>query len=669
MFKNSIFIFLSFIFTIFSETIWVDCNSQKIEQTGSKEYPFKKISDAIKIAKEGDEILIKEGVYFETIQGKSGVKTKGIGRVIISGCRKIDGWKKFEKEIYVAYIDKMVDELFLKNRRLEISRYPEKIWLKVEKYEEGENSFKIYNSDLKGLKDIKNFELRILNSNANTFFTCSVLNFNSDEGFIEIPKQQYLKITNKDLFYLQHNKNFINSQNEWAIEKDKDKFAIYFWPEKEDDLNFIETTDKDRVINIGNVKNFEIEGLEICGGETYGIYVSKSENIKIKNCIIYNNKHVGISVNGSKNVLIEKNIVIFNGNGISIGGSKKIEVLNNEIAFNNNDGLIVSWNSEDINVIGNYIHHHILFGHPDNIQTYRNVKNLKIENNLLLCGGQSIMMEETYDTELKNNLIIGSGAYSLIFGHQNTDKLKMVFNTVFFSRYGSISFTGKEYEVKGNIFVNGNPGAIYGINLNEYDGDFNIFWNGKIENPTTIAASGKWYKANQFEEYKKNTNKDLNSIYGNPYFKNIPITFHSVEPTLSNDETLCVSFPELINEGDFIEVNFDGFARKVVEKNGNLIKISPKLEKYPFRIVMVCNWGKNDNIKYDFELDDNSPVKKIKYENQFPGSKINFQNMKNCDFDGDGKRDLVDLPDDLRKVYEEKLKKVYLGGEVEKRWR
>ncbi|MCM8832314.1 MAG: right-handed parallel beta-helix repeat-containing protein [Candidatus Omnitrophica bacterium] len=669
MFKNFVFIFFFFVFTLFSDTIWVDCNSKKEQQKGDKEYPFKKITDAINVSKEGDEIIIKEGIYYETFNVKSGIRIKGDGRVIISGCKKINEWKKFEKVIYVAYVDKFTDEIFLKNRRLEIGRYPENKWLKVEKYEETEKTYRIYNSDLKNLKDINNFEVRILNSQANTFFTFPVLDFNLDEGYFEFSKQPYLKITEKDIFYLQHNKKFINSPNKWAIEKDKDKFAIYFWPEKEEDLNFIETTDKDRVINIGNVKNFEIEGIEICGGETYGIYINKSENLKIKNCIVYNNKHVGIYITQSKNVSIEKNIVVFNGNGVSIGSSKNIEVLNNEIAFNNNDGLIVSWNSEDINVIGNYIHHHILFGHPDNIQTYRNVKNLKIENNLLLCGGQSIMMEETYNTELKNNLIIGAGACSIIFGHQNTDNVKMVFNTIFFSRYSCINFTGKGYEVKGNIFVNGNPGAIYGINVDQYDGDFNLFWNGKIENPTTIAASGKWYKSSHFEEYKKNTNKDLNSMYGNPYFKNIPITFHSVEPTLSSDEILYVSSPELINEGDFIELNFDGIARKVIEKKGNLIKIEPKLEKYPFRIVMLCNWGKVNNFVYDFDYDENSPLRKISYENQKIGSKLNFQNMKNCDFDGDGKRDLIELPDDLKRVYEEKLKKVYLGGEIEKRWK
>jgi hypothetical protein len=42
--------------------------------------------------------------------------------------------------------------------------------------------------------------------------------------------------------------------------------------------------------------------------------------------------------------------------------------------------------------------------------------------------------------------------------------------------------------------------------------------------------------------------------------------------------------------------------------------------------------------------------------------------MKNCDFDGDGKRDLPLLTEDLGKIYNEKLRKTYIGGEIEKKW-
>jgi len=660
-----------FIFCLEAETIWVDCSSKKDKETGTKEFPFKKISDAIKISKEGDEIIIKQGIYRETVQPKSGIKIKGEGRVIISGYEKIKGWEKFEKNIWKTYLNREIDELFIENKRIEIARYPEKNWFKVEKFEEKGDIYRIYNSEIKNLKDVKNFEVRILNSTVNGFFTCPVINFNKEEGFFEFAKQPYLKLTEKDLFYLQHSPNFITSPGQWAIEKENDRYVVYIWPQNEKELNFIETTGKeDRILILSRVKNVEIDGIEICGSNTNGLWIDNSENITIKNCIIYNNKNVGLYVNRSKNTKIMKNIVLFNGNGISVGNSSDIEILNNEIAFNNIDGLIVSWNSENVLVKGNYIHHHILYGHPDNMQTYRNVKNLKIEDNLLICGGQSIMMEETYDVELKNNIIMGAGAYSLIFGHQNTDNVKMYFNTVVLSQYGSISFTGKKYDVKGNIFITGHPGAIYGINVNEYEGDYNIFWNCEIQNPTVIAASGKWYKLSQFEVYKKDTQKDLNSLYSNPMFKNFPKSFHIVEPTLSDEEKICiVSQTDLINEGDFVEINFDGIPRKVIAKEGKYIKISPKLEKVPFRIVMVCNWGRNDNFEYNFEFKDESPVKKVLYENQTPGSKINFKNIKNYDFDGDGKRDLPLLSEDLDKVYNEKMKKTYLGGEIEKKWK
>ena len=43
----------------------------------------------------------------------------------------------------------------------------------------------------------------------------------------------------------------------------------------------------------------------------------------------------------------------------------------------------------------------------------------------------------------------------------------------------------------------------------------------------------------------------------------------------STEEKLCISNPQFINKGDYIEVNFDGILRKVIEKEDNYIKISP----------------------------------------------------------------------------------------------
>jgi hypothetical protein len=43
----------------------------------------------------------------------------------------------------------------------------------------------------------------------------------------------------------------------------------------------------------------------------------------------------------------------------------------------------------------NYFHHHIFPGHPDNMQTYRGVDRLVVEENLGLFGGQALMTEDT----------------------------------------------------------------------------------------------------------------------------------------------------------------------------------------------------------------------------------------------------------------------------------
>jgi hypothetical protein len=53
--------------------------------------------------------------------------------------------------------------------------------------------------------------------------------------------------------------------------------------------------------------------------------------------------------------------------------------------------------------------------------------------------------------------------------------------------------------------------------------------------------------------------------------------------------------------------------------------------------------GKND-CHWDLRLLDDSPAKNKDPDGKNIGSSINIQSYINCDFNGDGKRDIIDLP-------------------------
>ena len=107
---------------------------------------------------------------------------------------------------------------------------------------------------------------------------------------------------------------------------------------------------------------------------------------------------------GAKGITVRHNISADNYCGIILNTTSDTLIEENEIARNNMDGLIISYNSANVKVQRNYIHHHLLWGHPDNIQLYNDVKNIQFIDNLLIAGGQSMMMAGTTDTLLKGNI-------------------------------------------------------------------------------------------------------------------------------------------------------------------------------------------------------------------------------------------------------------------------
>ena len=79
---------------------------------GSKEYPFRNISEAAAVACPGDEVLVAPGVYREYVDPKqAGTEEKRIvyrsiepGKAVITGAEVVKNWKKYEGNVYLARI-------------------------------------------------------------------------------------------------------------------------------------------------------------------------------------------------------------------------------------------------------------------------------------------------------------------------------------------------------------------------------------------------------------------------------------------------------------------------------------------------------------------------------------------------------------------------------------
>ncbi len=88
--------------------IFVNSNVSKTGD-GSKEYPFKSINEAVKIAMPKDEVIVQKGIYRELVNPIRGgisnheritFRSEVIGEAIITGAEIIDTWEQYQKDVW-----------------------------------------------------------------------------------------------------------------------------------------------------------------------------------------------------------------------------------------------------------------------------------------------------------------------------------------------------------------------------------------------------------------------------------------------------------------------------------------------------------------------------------------------------------------------------------------
>lgn len=91
--------------------IYVDVNAGR-DGNGSKEMPYRRINDAAKVAKAGDEVLVAPGVYREYVnpvnagEEDARITYKSIEPLgaVITGAEQINNWEHYEKNVWVCRV-------------------------------------------------------------------------------------------------------------------------------------------------------------------------------------------------------------------------------------------------------------------------------------------------------------------------------------------------------------------------------------------------------------------------------------------------------------------------------------------------------------------------------------------------------------------------------------
>jgi len=644
--------------------IWVDgaSTSKAASADGSDKAPFKTIEAALKAASPGDVVTVRAGVYRESVRvpgGKAGAPTtlraaKG-RRVIVSGAAPVTGWKEHRNGVYVATLDFRPNGLMAGLVELPIAREPNEGWWTTGgaddlTYRADQiNRFKNLPTDLTGV------EAYLWTRYGNTFYTVPVASIDRKKGsFTVVRTSKWMKTGAGDNFYFRNHPSLIDRPGQWAVTGDKDgkMFRVYLRPAAAADLDRISARRETRqVVSVYSTAHVRIEGLEIVGSAKNGIAVNRSKNISIDKCIVHSNAYAGIALRDCTEMTVKRCIVHRNEHGVTLHTMRRTTIEQCDIGYNGVDGLVVSWNSSDITAKNNYLHHHLLWGHPDNFQVYRGVKNLQFIDNLLLAGGQSMMMEQIEGGLIKGNMIVGCGAYSVIFGHKNANKFRVHNNTVAFSGYGCMSLTGHTYDVQANVFVTGHAGPMYGVRgVKGYTGDRNLFWNAPgLASKKVLVSDTAWH--NDLASFQATSGLEKRSVYGDPKFRCAPVSMAVMDWKRLTECTrdtwpLRKGHPP-IAAGDTIEVNFDGVGRKVLAVKGDTITVRPGLREKPTKDWLIANWGKATKLKLDLRLGGASPAAQLAEGGNSAGSSIDIGAYQRGDFNANGKRDLPEMPKEL----------------------
>ncbi|GAB6165798.1 hypothetical protein JCM19992_17980 [Thermostilla marina] len=617
---------------------------------------FTSIGEATAVAKPGDTILIHGGVYRERIRLPSGEPGKPIvlravsgENVWISGGTPVKEWQPAGRNLWTARLDSRPKKVLLAKRRLPVARLPREGWWRSVRARQNEIEDPVH---LRSLSATTGGEIYVWIANGNTFGRYPIREIVPEQGAVRFDMgNDSRRLSDGDRYWLENRVEWIREPGDWAVEELGDGFRLTICAPSAEALAEVEVVLGEGSLVAGRkVHDVVLEGIGVYGAPRDGVEVMEGERVVVRRCGAWECGRTGISLRAVKQCSVEGCTAWWNGAGISISYSDDVAIRHCDAGYNDVDGLLVTWKSRNVDVVENCSHHHLRWGHPDNVQLYRDVEKVRFERNLFLAGGQTIMMEEARDLTFEGNAFVGCAANMLIFGHGNAGDADIRRNTFLCSGYSCMSLTARDYRVFENIFMTGHGGIVYGVRgVPGYQADRNLFWGStRAASPQIMATDAGWLR--DFEAVRRSTGQDGSSRYTDPGLQHAPIAFavfDSKRLTECTHATVVLrSGVELFRVGDHVEFDFDGVVRKVTAIDGDELTIDPPLDVLPVKSMLVANWGQSRSVALDIRPTDASPARRLG-ENGAVGADLDVQAYLRGDFNADGKPDRFPTPGEL----------------------
>lgn len=640
-------------------TLWVDSHAVPETADGSRQAPFATITAAAAAVQPGDVVIIRGGTYRENVRLPSGEPEQPVTlraaegeRVILSGGDPIGDWQPAGENRWSATLKDRPARVLLDGSRLPPARLPQEGWWQST----AAQGNRIRDPEhLRGLDaEPTGGEVYVWLQRGNIFKTFPIRRLDTQAGEITlaVPPEE-TGLSDGDKYWLQHRAEWLQRPGQWSVEPQGDRWQVSVALEAADLLDRLELVTRSGSLLVGrNVHDLVIEGLHLQGAGRDGIELTGAQRVTVRRCVACENGRNGITVRDVEDGLVEGCVAWRNGSGISVSYSDGVTVKNNDVGYNDVDGILVTWQSRNVTVRANCSHHHLLWGHPDNVQTYRDVENVTFEDNLLLAGGQSVMMEETRNVRFEGNMIVGCGANMLIFGHNNAGHADIVCNTLACPGYSCMSLTWEDYRVRENVFFTGHTGIVYGVRgISGYEADRNLFWgSARASNPRIMATDAGWLS--DWNAVVRSSGEGEHSLYADPQFVSAPVAYavldHRRLTECTHHRLYLRGHAELFRSGDRVELNFDGVLRRVKAVEGDALIVEPPLAELPIKSSLVANWGETGSGKLDLRLSADSPGAALSASEGPIGSQIDIQAYLAGDFDGDRRRDRAATPRESR---------------------
>ncbi|MCZ7644642.1 MAG: right-handed parallel beta-helix repeat-containing protein [Planctomycetota bacterium] len=400
------------------------------------------------------------------------------------------------------------------------------------------------------------------------------------------------------------------------------------------------------------VSHVTVEGLEVARVVERGLAFDDGEHNAFIRCAAYfcrmgpfMTEAAGIYLSQQKHAAVRHCLSVLNGHGLMLYKTSNTAVEGNVAGRNIVDGIVVAWYSNDVTVARNYVFDNWAEKHPDGVQTYRTAKNLVLDRNFFFCVGQGWQCEETQDAQAARNVWAGIHHNAISCskrpstqGHEPNRRLRFANNTVFTGAIG----TGYDGCALENVIL-----SSVGI-LADGEVDRNLY-GSRAGGGAAYEKGGSATWTKTFEEWqaavKPNSQHDrLAEIR----FRNGP-RFEAKGECEEPGPLKLNGGSAGFEIGDHVELDCDGVVREVAEVTSTGIAVKPALE--PERLgkgaMVVWNWKERTDFTLDLRLADDSPGKGMAQDGGDVGSPIDVQAYMRGDPDGDGKRDLPDLPPEV----------------------